>query len=95
MISCIIFKDNKVLLNKLNNKYIFPKYEIDNKENLINIINKEFNTSVKVLDNITKNNINVYILSTNNISLDNNLIGYNLLTRNIKMIRRNKYVRKK
>ena len=50
MISYIIFKDNKVLLNKSNNKYIFPKYEMDNEENLINMINKEFNTSVKVLD---------------------------------------------
>ena len=57
MISYIIFKDNKVLLNKSNNKYIFPKYEMDNEANLINIINKEFNTSVKVLDNITKDNI--------------------------------------
>lgn len=72
MISYIIFKDNKVLLNKSNNKYIFPKYEMDNEANLINIINKEFNTSVKVLDNITKDNINVYILSTNNIDLNNN-----------------------
>ena len=72
MISYIIFKDNKVLLNKSNNKYIFPKYEMDNEANLINIINKEFNTSVKVLDNITKDNINIYILSTNNIDLNNN-----------------------
>ena len=72
MISYIIFKDNKVLLNKSNNKYIFPKYEMDNEANLINIINKEFNTSVKVLDNITKDNINIYIWSTNNIDLNNN-----------------------
>ena len=94
MISCIIFKDNKILLNKLNNKYIFPKYEIDNEENLINIINKEFNTNVKVLDYIIKDNINVYILSANNINLNNNyelieipeLINYEFNTKDIFLV---------